>query len=51
MERNVTIQKIQEIPIKPKISRLRYIKEEEIDSKINEIDKDLEEIKKLSGEK
>jgi V/A-type H+-transporting ATPase subunit A len=51
LERNVTIQKIQEIPIKPKISRLRYIKEEEIDSKINEIDKDLEEIKKLSGEK
>jgi V/A-type H+-transporting ATPase subunit A len=51
LERNVTIQKIQEIPIKPKISRLRYIREEEIDSKINEIDKDLEEIKKLSGEK
>ncbi len=51
LKRNVPIQKIQEIPIKPKISRLRYTKEEEIDDKIKEIEKDMEDIKKLNGEK
>lgn len=51
LKRNVPIEKIQSIAIKPKISRLRYTKEEEVDDKIKDIEKDLEEIKNLGGEK
>ncbi|EFD92604.1 MAG: H+transporting two-sector ATPase alpha/beta subunit central region [Candidatus Parvarchaeum acidophilus ARMAN-5] len=51
LKRNVLIQKIQEIPIKQKISRLRYTNEDEIDDKIKEIELDLEQIKELNGEK
>jgi V/A-type H+-transporting ATPase subunit A len=51
LERNVPIEKLQAIQIKPKIARLRYTKEEEIDDKLKEIEKDIEEIKKTNMEK
>ncbi|MCL4398617.1 MAG: V-type ATP synthase subunit A [Candidatus Parvarchaeota archaeon] len=51
LERNVPIEKIQSVQVKPKIARLRYTKEEEIDAKIKEIEKDIEEIKKTNVEK
>ena len=51
LERNVPIEKLQSIQIKPKIARLRYTKEEEIDDKLKEIEKDIEAIKKTSTEK
>ncbi|MEM0143285.1 MAG: V-type ATP synthase subunit A, partial [Candidatus Parvarchaeum sp.] len=51
LEKNIPIEKLQAIQIKPKIARLRYTKEEEIDDKIKEIEKDIEEIKNISMEK
>ncbi len=51
LNRNVPIEKLQSIQIKPKIARLRYTKEEEIDDKLKEIEKDIEEIKKMSMER
>ena len=51
LERNVPIEKLQSIQIKPKIARLRYTKEEEVDDKLKEIEKDIGEIKKMSMEK
>ena len=51
LERNVAIEKLQSIQIKPQIARLRYTKEEEIDDKLKEIEKDIEAIKKTSTEK
>ena len=51
LDRNVPIEKIQAISVKPKIARLRYTSEEEIDNKLKEIEKDIEEIKKISVEK
>ena len=51
LERNVPIEKLQSIQIKPKIARLRYTKEEELDDKLKEIESDIAEIKKTSTEK
>ena len=51
LDRNVPIERIQSIQVKPKIARLRYTSEEEIDAKLKEIEKDIEEIKKISVEK
>ena len=51
LERNIPIEKLQSVQIKPKIARLRYTKEEEIDDKLKEIERDIEEIKKISMEK
>ncbi|MCL4361876.1 V-type ATP synthase subunit A [Candidatus Parvarchaeota archaeon] len=51
LERNVPIEKLQSIQIKPKIARLRYTKEEEIDDRLKEIEKDIETIKKTNTEK
>ena len=51
LDRNVPIEKIQAISVKPKIARLRYTSEEEIDNKLKEIEKDIEEIKKINVEK
>ena len=51
LDRNVPIEKIQSVQIKPKIARLRYTSEEELDSKLKEIEKDIEEIKKINVEK
>ncbi|MGC8533099.1 MAG: V-type ATP synthase subunit A [Candidatus Parvarchaeum sp.] len=51
LERNVPIEKLQSIQIKPKIARLRYTPEEEIDNKLKEIEKDIEAIQKISVEK
>ncbi len=51
LDRNVPIEKIQSVQIKPKIARLRYTSEEELDGKLKEIEKDIEEIKKINAEK
>ncbi len=51
LDRNVPIEKIQSVQIKPKIARLRYTSEEELDGKLKEIEKDIEEIKKINVEK
>ena len=51
LENGIPIEKIQSVQIKPKIARLRYTKEEDIDGKIKEIEKDVDEIKKMSAGK
>ncbi len=50
IEKHVPMEKLQNPIIKETVARLRYTKEEEIDEKIKDIEKALEEIKKITAE-
>ncbi len=51
LTRNITMEKLVSLPVKQKIARLRYTKEEDIDNAIKEIEKNIEEISKMNSEK